>query len=125
MHSRNAFTTLEVDGVAKVDPLPDGKYFCLAALVAEDSDFTLDEAVARLQAALPGRVVLAFPTRRNRAALAPWGGKQFVGFYIEAAAETAGGLPPALEGTDAPAPDGCPAVLRRAWKFCPGSRECG
>lgn len=62
----------EVDRVAKVDySLPDGEYYCLTAFVAKGSDFTLDEAGARLRAALPGRVVRGFPTRRDRRVLAP------------------------------------------------------
>ncbi len=58
--------------MAKVDySLPDGEYYCLTAFVAKGSDFTLDEAGARLRAALPGRVVRGFPTRRDRRVLAP------------------------------------------------------
>jgi hypothetical protein len=113
-----------VNGVAKADhPMPEGAYYCLTAFVVKGSDFTPDEAVARLRAALPGRVVRAFPTRRDRRVLGPWNGEQIVGFFIEA---TAGDRPPpAAEGEDAPAPGGCPAALLRACEVLSGFRGVG
>ena len=112
--------------MAKVDPLPDGEYYCLTAFVAKGSDFTIDEAVARLRAALPGRVVRGIPFRRDRRVLAPWGGEQIVGFFIEVTAETAGGrAPAAFEGTDAPAPGGCRAAALRACEVLSGFRSVG
>jgi hypothetical protein len=90
-----------VDGVAKVDdPLPDGEYYCLTAFVRKGSDFTLDEAVARLRAALPGRVVRCFPARRDARALAPWGGDRIVGFFIGVASSEAGGRAAVLRACD-------------------------
>jgi hypothetical protein len=101
--------------------LPDGEYFCLTVFVRKGSDFTLDEAVARLQAALPGRVVRAFPCRRDRRVLAPWGGDLIVGFYIQAAPSDAGGpLPATAEDGDAPAPGGSCAAVRRACEVLSG-----
>jgi hypothetical protein len=117
---------MEVDGVAKVGySLPDGEYFCLLAYVPKGSDFTLDEAVARLQTALPGRVVRAFPLRRDRRVLAPWGGEQIIGFYIGAAPSDAGGRPPATaEDAGVPAPGGR-ATVRRASEVLSGFRGVG
>jgi hypothetical protein len=109
--------------VAKVDhSLPDGEYYCLTAFVAKGSDFRLDEAVARLRAALPDRVVRGFPTRRDRRVLGPWDGEQIVGFFLAA---SAGDRPLAAEGEDAPAPGGSPAAVLRACEILSEFRGVG
>jgi hypothetical protein len=118
----NVFWPPEVNGVANVDhSLPDGEYYCLTAFVAKGSDFTLDEAMARVRAALPGRVARGFPTRRDRRVLGPWDGEQIVGFFIEAIA----GDRPAAEGEDAPAPGRAPAAVLRACEILSGFQGVG
>ena len=112
--------------MTKVGPLPNGEYLCLQAFVAEGNDFTLDEAMTRLRAALPGRVVWSFHHRRDRRVLAPWGGDLIVGFYIQAAPSDAGGpLPATAEDGDAPAPGGSCAAVRRACEVLSGFRGVG
>ena len=69
--------------MAEVEPLPDGQYLGLVAYIAEESDFTVDEAVARLRAAFPSREVRALPTRRNRAVARALGVKQMMVFLVE------------------------------------------
>jgi hypothetical protein len=111
----------EEDWVAMVDPLPNGAYLSLVAYVAEGSDFTINKAVARLQAALPDRVVRAIPVRRDRRALAPWGGKLLVGFFIEVTAEAGGDCPSAaVEGADELLPCGCHAIALQACEVLSG-----
>jgi hypothetical protein len=105
--------------MAKVDySLPDGEYYCLTAFVRKGSDFTLDEAVARLRAALPGRVVRGFPCRRDRRVLGPWDGEQIVAFFLEA---TAGDRPPLAEGEDASRRAGVLKPCCGRARSCPGS----
>ncbi|HYT87821.1 MAG TPA: hypothetical protein VEL76_03805 [Gemmataceae bacterium] len=107
--------------MAKIDPLPNGAYLSLVAFVAEGSDFTLNKAVARLQAALRGRVVRAIPTRRDRRVLDFWGGKQIVAFFVEVTAEAGGARPPAaVEGADELLPGGCRAIALQACEVLSG-----
>jgi len=103
--------------------LPDGEYYLIVTYVAKGSDFTLAEAVTRLQAALSGRVVRAFPCRRDRRVLAPWGGDLIVGFYVQAAPSDAGEpLPATAEGGPGPTPGGSCAAVRRACEVLAGFR---
>jgi hypothetical protein len=103
--------------------LPDGEYHNIIAYVTKGSDFTLAEAVTRLQAALSGRVVRAFPCRRDRRVLAPWGGDLIVGFYIQAAPSDAGEpLPATAEDGGVPTPGGSCAAVRRACEVLSGCR---
>jgi hypothetical protein len=112
--------------MGKVDPLPNGDYFSLIAFVAKGSDFTLGGAVARLQAALPGRVVRGIPVRRDRRVLAPWGGDQIVGFFIEVAPGSARRRRPTAVGEeDAPASAGYRAAAQRACEVLSGFRGVG
>src|SRR4051812_45552629 len=92
MGKRRSRRQLDVD-----DFLPDGEYYLVIAYVSKGSDFTPAEAVTRLQAALKGRVVRAFPCRRDRRVLGPWGGDLIVGFYLQAAPSDAGEPPAAAE----------------------------
>jgi hypothetical protein len=110
--------------MAKVDySLPTGEYYCLMVYVPKDSDFTLDEAIARLQAALPGRVVRAFPARRDRRVLDYWGGKLIAGFYIGAKPSDARCSPPATAGDgDAPMTAGGRDAVLRAREILTGFR---
>jgi hypothetical protein len=69
--------------MVEVEPLPDGQYIGVGAYIAEDSDFTLDEAVARLRAAFPGREVRALPVRRSAAVARALGVKRMIVFLVE------------------------------------------
>ncbi len=112
------------DRVAKWEPWPDGEYYFLIAYVKKGSDFTLDEAVARLRAALPGRLVQAFPCRRDRRVLAPMGLDLMVGFYIQAAPSDADEpRPAAAGGGGGGAPTGPGAAVRQASEVLSGFRD--
>jgi hypothetical protein len=111
------------DREAEWEPWPDGEYYLLIAYVQKGSDFAPEEAVARLQAALPGRLVRAFPCRRNRRVLDPLGCDLIVGFYIQASPTDADGpLPATAEGGGACVPTEAGAAVRQACEVLSGFR---